>query len=429
MPKLKNQPPKLCNDRGRAFSWDNGKRVYHGVWKSAEAQKNYRHFKKRFKTALLDSTAPRYGTGRNDDILILELASDFLTHIEPRMNKSHVGHYKQCIGFLAEVYGELPADEFSPKKLKVVREQMVKSGRLCRRMVNDYTTMIVRIFSWGVEEELAKTNVHALREVKPLPKGEPGTFDHPPREDVPDDVVRRTLQFITSFTVKAMIILQRLIGARPGEIFRMRVGDIDRTRGNGLWYYKPGSYKTERYVGDIEFPLGIPEQKLLEPLLIGKKPDAAVFSPRVAMQERNAVRRANRKSKTASRDEQRVGNPGEQLSEFYDRHSYCHAVEYAIKRGNRELRKEAEEKAGRELSEKEFDKIKIPRWTPYQLRNSAATEMELERGLDESQALLAHKSANMTRRYSKAQLRIREKLARERVNPFTETEESNTGEG
>jgi hypothetical protein len=43
---------------------------------------------------------------------------------------------------------------------------------------------------------------------------------------------------------------------------------------------------------------------------------------------------------------------------------------------------------------------------------------ELEIGLDESQALLAHKTADMTRRYSKAQLRIREKLARNRQNPF-----------
>ena len=39
MPKLTNQLPKKCNDRGRAFSWHRGKRIYHGVWGSPEADK------------------------------------------------------------------------------------------------------------------------------------------------------------------------------------------------------------------------------------------------------------------------------------------------------------------------------------------------------------------------------------------------------
>jgi len=57
-------------------------------------------------------------------------------------------------------------------------------------------------------------------------------------------------------------------------------------------------------------------------------------------------------------------------------------------------------------------------WTPYRLRNSAATTIELNNGLDAAQAQLGHKSADMTRRYSKAQLRKREQLARVQVNPF-----------
>lgn len=89
-------------------------------------------------------------------------------------------------------------------------------------------------------------------------------------------------------------------------------------------------------------------------------------------------------------------------SEFYKKDSYRQAVEYAIEKGNNVL-PEGE---------------KIPYWTPYRLRNSAATVIEEEHGLDKAQAQLAHKSADMTRRYSKAQLRMREKLARSRKNPF-----------
>jgi len=143
MPKLKNQLPKMCRDKNRAFAWHNGKRVYFGIWKSAEAAKNYR----RFKAALLENpNLPCFGADRNSDILVLELASGFLGHIEPRTHKSHLSHFKQCIGFLVEVYGELSVNEFSPKKLKIVRSQMVKSGRLCRNQINDHITRIVRIF-------------------------------------------------------------------------------------------------------------------------------------------------------------------------------------------------------------------------------------------------------------------------------------------
>jgi len=81
---------------------------------------------------------------------------------------------------------------------------------------------------------------------------------------------------------------------------------------------------------------------------------------------------------------------------------YRKAVEHAIMKGNKTLPEEQ----------------LIPKWTPYQLRHAAATAIELEHGLDEAQAQLGHTSANMTKRYSKAQLMQREKLARKRHNPF-----------
>jgi integrase len=110
-----------------------------------------------------------------------------------------------------------------------------------------------------------------------------------------------------------MIIVQRLTGCRPSEVFNMRVGEIDRTRGNGLWYYTPKSHKTKKYIGKKEIPLGKPEQDLIAPYLVGKKPDAAVFSPRTAQEERNAEKRANRKTKIPpsqmARDKARATKP------------------------------------------------------------------------------------------------------------------------
>jgi integrase len=255
-----------------------------------------------------------------------------------------------------------------------------------------------------------ETTHRALKVVKSLPIGYPGTFDNDEREPVPDDVIRQTLPFMPP-TLRAMVQLQRILGMRPNEIFKMRVGDIDQSRGNGLWYYVPGSYKTSRYVGKIIFPLGAPEQKLIAPYLIGKKMDGAIFSPRTAMAERNAERRANRKTKItpsqAARNAERAAKPS-YYAEFYNRDSYRNAVEHAITKGNKVLPEDQ----------------KIPHWTPYLLRHSAATDIEAEIGLDEAQAQLGHKTANMTRRYSKAQLKIRETLAKDRRNPFDENEVS-----
>ena len=121
--------------------------------------------------------------------------------------------------------------------------------------------------------------------------------------------------------------------------------------------------------------------------------------------------RAGRKTKISpsqqKRDQHRAENPADrQIGEFYDRDSYRRAIKYAIDKGNRRGQQ-------------------IKHWSPYLLRNSGETAIELEYGLDEAQAQLGHTSANMTKRYSGAQLKIREELALKRVNPF---EEPTTGD-
>ena len=399
MTRLTNRMPKKCRDRNQAYSWHNGKRVYHGIWGTPEADSHY----KRFIAALLENpTLPLQMAGRAD-VFVSELADAFLEGNVSRLDKNTIVMFRQAIGYLVKIYGGNSVDDFSPKKLKICRLQMVQAGTLCRNQINRYTGYIKRIFAWGVEEEIVQPNViHALRVVKDLRRGEEGTFDHPAREAVPDDVIAATLPFLAP-TVAAMVQVQRLTGMRPAEVFKMRVGDIDRNRGNGLWYYTPESHKTEAYIGKKPIPLGKPEQELIAPYLIGKKSGAAVFSPCTAMKERAIEARSNRKSKLTpsqrERDAKRAEKNASKVGEFYDRSSYRRAVKYAIEKGNRHGQK-------------------IPQWTPYLLRNSAATAIELEHGLDEAQAQLGHTSANMTKRYSGAQLKQREKLALSRRNPF-----------
>ena len=410
MPKLKNQYPKNCRDRNQSFSWYNGKRIYHGVWGSPDAEKNY----KRFIACLLESPVLPLLDDKTGDTLVSELAAGFLNYVEIQQDKTEFQHFKRAIGFLIEFYGELAVNEFSPKKLKVCRNQMVKTGTMCRSQINKQIGRIIRIFAWGVEEELVLPNiVSALREVKNLQSGEQGTHDNPPRKEVLDEVVKRTLPFLSP-TVAAMVKLQRITGMRPSEIYRMTAGDIDKSKEHdGLWHYVLKTHKTEKRVGGVKIvPLGKPEQALIAPYLVGKLADESVFSPRRASQERRERQRAERKSKLTpsqlKRDRRRAKNPADKTGDFYDKHSYRKAIEHAIRKGNKVLPVEQQ----------------IPHWTPYQLRHSAGTEAEKAGGLDNAQALLGHKTANVTKRYAHGQLAIAESMARERRNPFDEPTET-----
>jgi len=132
-----------------------------------------------------------------------------------------------------------------------------------------------------------------------------------------------------------------------------------------------------------------------------------VFSPRTAMAERSAERRAGRKTKIspsqAARNKERAVKPS-RYSEFYNQCSYRLAIVHAITKGNKELPEEQ----------------KIPHWFPYQMRHSAATDAELTHSDTDAQALLGHRNVNMTKQYSKTQLKRRERMARDRKNPFGE---------
>ena len=124
MPKLKNQFPKKCRDRNQCFSWHNGKRYYHGVWNSSEADKSY----KRFIAALLENPYLPLQDNKTGDVLVSELAAGFLDCVEAQTDRTDFLHFRRAVGFLVEIYGELSVNEFSPKKLRVCQSQMVEAG-------------------------------------------------------------------------------------------------------------------------------------------------------------------------------------------------------------------------------------------------------------------------------------------------------------
>jgi integrase len=403
MPKLSNRPPKYAKLKNYAVVYLHGKIHYLGHYGSPESKTAYARLiaESRHSTSYLSKDEAGISIG--------ELTALFLDHAKATLAPANYTHHRIALGdFLLKLYGDTFAENFKPSALKLVREEMIKSQRFCRKQINDYISRIVRLFSWGVEEEWVKFETAAvLKAVKPLSAGYPGTFDNPEREDVPDSVIQATLPFMPP-VLRAMIQIQRLTGCRPSEIFNMRVGEIDRNSDSELWLYHRPHHKTEQKTKRKKvIPLGKPEQALILPYLEGKKPEEAVFSPQTAMEERNTEKRVNRQSKlTPSQIARAKAVKPRQYKEFYNKDSYRQAVEYAINKGNKTLP----------------DGQKIPYWTPYQIRHTSATAMELAEGLDASQALLDHNSADMTKRYAHGRLEKLKELARNRKNPFARAE-------
>jgi hypothetical protein len=61
--------------------------------------------------------------------------------------------YRLSLRPLRELYGVMPAADFSPLKLKAARQRMVDAG-VSRGVVNQRVSRIVRVFKWAVSEEL-----------------------------------------------------------------------------------------------------------------------------------------------------------------------------------------------------------------------------------------------------------------------------------
>ena len=261
------------------------------------------------------------------------------------------------------------------------------------------------MLKWGILRKLVPHQVYVEAKFVPgLKKGKTKARENPPVQDVPEEVVNRTLPHLLP-TLRDMVQVQLLASMRPSEVCRMKVGEIDMhyktDDGVVIWMYTPGVHKNTwrkknkpgEYVRII--PLGKPEQDILAPRLVGKSDDDHVFSPREAMKEHYAIRAANRKTKIqpsqVKRKERTAKNPKRTDRDHYDKGSYYHAITKMIKNANK-LLPEGE---------------KIPHWFPYQLRHAGITDIAWQtKSLDVARAVAGQKSISVTQGYNHADVKI-----------------------
>jgi integrase len=415
--------PKLCRHKAthQGYVTLNGKEHYLGHWSPdqkkppAEVRDNYDRLISRWLTngrRLPEEQPTSSPTSVNE--VILAFVRYAAAHYAGRTDRTgkqkdsaETDGIKKACRVVSNLFGRLPASEFGPKALKQVREQMTGKD-WSRGYVNKQVNRVKRMFRWAVAEEMVPPSVlHGLSAVAAIRKGEPGVREKGPVKPVPQQHVGAALPFMSP-QVRAMVELQQLCGARPGEVVIMRAGDIDRT--GKVWVYKPEKHKTEHRGQSREIYLGPKAQRVLEPWLRAQ-PEEYLFSPREAFEGKNRGRSEIRKTPRYPSHMERNRRLKEKEAkrpkgDHYTTDSYRKAVEYACFLADRDAREKALA-AARAVdpttpAAKFEDTVFVPCWSPNRLRHNAATNLRKEFGIELARLGLGHKHGFTTEIYADA---------------------------
>lgn len=368
--------PKPTKHRsGQAVVRLNGRDHYLGKFGSPAARGEYERLIAEWLAS--GRRAPQDEVAVNDLILgFLDHAAAYYKDVGP--SSGELGGIKDALKVVKRLYGRTPAATFGPKSLKVARDEMIKAG-WCRKYINHQVDRVRRMFRWATEEELVPGDVyHALKAVKGIRKGTPGVRESEKVRPVSGADIRAVLPLVPP-VVAAMIRFQYHTGCRPEEVCRLRREQI-RRRGN-VWVHVPPEHKTDHHDIERRIFIGPRARRVLRPWL-DVPPGAFLFSPAQAESRRNSGRRKARRSpmtpsqagRTPKEDRKRP--PGES----YSTASYRRAIHRAC------------------------EAARIDRWSPNQLRHSAATRIRRKHGIEVARIVLGHTTLATTQVYAEADL-------------------------
>lgn len=354
LPKMRRQRESGRSDR--AFVVVQGKRHKLGVWGSEAAERRYLELVSPAVEPKL--VAPAVCQARET---INELMVDFMRCVLEwfKDNPSEVWHYRTALRILKDAFGELPADDFGPRRLREVRDIMVAKG-WGRNYVNSEVNRVRRLFRWAVAEERVDPGVYqALAALEGLKKGRTLAPESPGVSVVDDAIVDATLPFMT-LVAADMVRVQRRCGCRPGELCQMARSHLDMSA--GAWLFYPPQHKGANRGKGRVIPIGHRAQEVLQKYVFSPgdffKYDTAGF--------RQVVRRACDRAFPAPE----------------------HATE-----------------------KQQLEWIKSHRWTPLQLRHSYLTEVRAQFGIEGAQHAGGHSRADVTQVYAEKSLALATEIA------------------
>ncbi len=360
---------RLHKHSGRGFVELSGKRIYLGPFEDPATRQRYH--------ALI---AEWLENGRKlsvdpNQITVMEICARYWHHAQQYYVRSDgsptqsIDSVKQALRPLKAMYGSTLAVDFGPKALRAIRQVWIDRG-LARKTVNDYTASVKRVFKWAASLEFIPAyTYHALNTVEGLRAGRSNARDTAPILPVPEAHIDAVRPYLCR-QVNALINLQLLTAARPGELLKLRPIDIDTT--GDVWASRLRDHKLAYRQRERILYFGPKAQEILREFVAGRQLTAYLFSPCEAVAERHAKAMGHRRpdQKPTPRKSERT------LGDFYTTVSYRKAIVRAC------------------------DKAGVPAWTPHRLRHSAASRIRRDFDLEAAQHVLGHTHADTTEIYA-----------------------------
>jgi integrase len=352
------------------------------------------------------------------DLTVNELLIAYWTHAEEYYRfkeRKHCGQaycLKDALRVVKKLYGDTPAADFGPLALKTCRQQMVETG-WSRRYINAQVDRIRRAFRWAAAEEMVAGQVYQnLRAVEGLRKGKTTAREGKKVKPVPQEYIDATLPFVRP-VIRAMVQFQQLTGCRPGELCLIRPIDLDMSD-SSCWVFSPDRHKTAHHEQERHILIGPRAQEVIRPYL-GTRLDAYCFSPAESEAQRNAQKRAARKTPLtpSQRARKPLDSPKRAKRDHYDETSYRNAIYRAcdkafpppepLARRKGETAQEWKERLTEVQKEELARWRKEHRWHPNRLRHNRATELRCH-GLDMVKTILGHTKVETSQIYAEKDL-------------------------
>lgn len=369
--------PQLCLHKGSGLrrARFKGRDFYFGPEGDKDGNQRYKRMIAEFLAN--DGSLPLCEAERRE-LSVKELIARYWLASKRSLQPESLEPIKRALKALRRLYGDTLVEQFGPTQLKALRAEMDRLN-WSRNGINEATRRIRTVFKWGVGEELVEPSVHLrLCGVRALRVGEAGRETKRVMPVAPE-VVEKTLPYLPH-DVRAMVQLQILTGARPGEIRRLRWSEIDKS--GDIWLYRPLHHKTKHHNRERTIRFG-PKAQLLLMGFMDRNPEQPMFSPALSEAARHSAMRIARRTpvqasqvlramKAAQGAAKRERAPGT----MYTRKSYRKAVARACV------------KAG------------VQHWHPHQLRHTFADFATRTESLDLASTLLDHSSLRTTLAYT-----------------------------
>jgi integrase len=407
---------RLHKASGQAIVTIGGKDHYLGQHGTAESKGKYERLIGEWIAAGRPITGPNKP---GDDFTITELCAAFWVHVTKEYDRQgeHT-KWKAVLGYLRELYPDLPVKDFGPLALQSLRAGLCERkvmGKFrkhrivnwSRSHVNKTIGKVKLIFRWAAANELVTgSQYHSIHSLPDLRAGKSKARETERIKPADRHDIDAAMEFLPPL-FQEMVRMQLLTGMRSGELFDLRTIDLDTTK--PVWVYAPLHHKTAHRGRTRQIFIGPEAQEIIRPRLKNDL-QAFIFSPSDLYEWRDA-----QLSPTYKRHRQRVRistikrgrKPRRRLARFTT-HYYRFRIIAACDKAEAKARKDAGEempKVGKyfsQITERWIDNTKrrVKRFHPHQLRHTFATEVAAKFGPEIARVLLGHNDRRTTDIYA-----------------------------